>query len=145
MRIHHFCATASAFWALTFVIGCSGDPLGKHAISGSIKVDGVPLESGDVAFQPMDGQATSSGAVVKAGRYTLPRDSGLVVGKYRVAVHAGVPGTGGQPAADALPGDIPPPPKELIPKEWNVASEHSVEVKKGGPFVFDFDIATKGK
>lgn len=125
--------------------GCSDDPLGRHAISGAVKVDGVPLARGNIGFQPTEGQPTSGGAAVSAGEYSVPRSGGLVAGKYRVVINAPVPGTGGKPDETTLPGDPPPPPKELIPPDWNVNSSQTIEVKKKGPFVFDFDVPTRKK
>lgn len=123
--------------------GCSNDPLGRQAISGTVKVDGQPLAAGDISFTPAEGQPTSGGSPIRDGKYSVPRDMGLVPGKYRVEIHAPVPGTGGQPDENALPGDIPAPPKELIPADWNSASTQSIEVKKQGSGAFDFDVPTK--
>jgi hypothetical protein len=131
--------------ALWLICGCGGNPLGRFAISGSVNVDGAPLEKGNISFQPTEAQPTSSGAVVSRGKFSIPRDSGLAVGKYRVVVNAAVPGTEGKPTPDTMPGDPPPPARELIPPNWNVASEQTIEVKPDGPFVFPFEIATKSK
>lgn len=122
---------------------CSGDPLGRHAISGTVKVDGSLLERGDISFQPVEGQATSGGSEVNAGQFSVPRATGLVAGKYRVEIHAPVPGTGGKPDESALPGDPPAPPKELIPPDWNSASKQTIDVRKQGPFEFNFEVSTK--
>src|SRR5439155_5234619 len=121
------------------------DPLGRHAISGTVNVDGVPLEKGRISFQPIEKQPTSEGGVITGGKFNIPREHGLVPGKYRVEVNAAVPGPAGKQDIEAQPGMPPPPPKEMIPPEWNVASEHTLEVKKEGPFVFPFEISTKGK
>ena len=129
--------------ALVVLGGCSDDPLGRRAISGTVKVDGTALANGDISFQPVEGQATSAGDRITEGKFSVPRDKGLAPGKYRVEVHAPTPGTGAQIDESALPGDIPAPPKELIPPEWNTASTQTIDVRKQGPFVFDFDIPTK--
>jgi hypothetical protein len=132
----------AAFWLL----GCSRDPLGRYAISGSVNVDGAPLPNGNISFQPTESQPTSSGAVVTDGRFSIPRESGLVKGKYRVVVNAAVPESEGREIpVDAQPGDPPPPARELIPPDWNVSSQQIIEVKPEGPFEFPFEIATKGK
>src|SRR5262245_9090044 len=123
-----------ALLALFLVLtGCSNDPLGRHAVSGAVKVDGAPLAKGNIAFQPMDGQPTQGGAAVTDCKYSVPRDGGLVAGKYRVAINAPIPGTGGKPDENAMPGDPPAPPKELLPPEWNRESTKTIEVKKEGP------------
>jgi hypothetical protein len=126
--------------------GCTHDPLGRYAISGSVKVDGAPLQKGNISFQPTQDQRTSSGAVVLGGKFSIPRDGGLAIGQYRVVINAPVPAVNGKVAtAEAMPGDPPPPPLELVPSDWNIASKHTIEVKREGPFVFPFEIATKGK
>lgn len=130
---------------ICLLFGCSKDPLGRQAISGTVVVDGAPLATGNISFQPIEGQATSGGARITDGNYAVPREGGLVAGKYRVSINAAVPGTGGGPAEGALPGDLPAPPRELIPASWNTASEHTIEVKSQGPFVFPFEVSTKGK
>jgi len=104
---------------LALVAGCNKDPLGRHAISGTVTVDGAPLESGHISFHPTEGQATSGGSVIKGGKYSVPREGGLVAGKYRVAINAPAPGTGGQGAKTGPPGESVAPPNELIPPEWN--------------------------
>lgn len=124
--------------------GCSQDPLGRKAISGVVKVDGAPLGKGNISFEPLEGQPTAGGSVIQEGGYAVPRDGGLVPGKYRVSIHAAVPGAVGVADENALPGDPAPAPKELIPKEWNTASQETIDVKKDGKNVFDFEVDTKG-
>ena len=137
---------AATAWAVLLLLAGCGDSLGRYAISGSVNVDGAPLAKGNISFQPTESQPTSSGAVVAGGKFSIPRESGLVAGKYRVVVNAAVPGTEGKAILpDAQPGDPPPPAKEMIPPEWNTASQHTIEVKREGPFDFAFEIATQGK
>src|SRR5262245_30354489 len=96
--------------------GCGGDPRGRHAIAGSVNVDGAPLEKGNISFQPTEKQTTSSGAVIAGGKFSIPRDGGLTAGKYRVVINAPVQAVGGKVAtAEAVPGEPPPPPLERIP------------------------------
>jgi hypothetical protein len=124
--------------------GCTGNSAGRHAITGTVTLDGSPLEKGNIGFQPLENGRTSSGAIISGGKFTIPANKGLPVGKYRVEVHSAASGT---PPADpnALPGSGPAPPKELIPSDWNEDSKQTIEVKKEGPFNFAFEIATKGK
>jgi hypothetical protein len=131
--------------AIALAGGCSEDALGRHAVSGAVQFDGAPLPAGNISFQPTEGQPTYGGATITAGKYTVPREQGLVTGKYQVSINSPVPGTGGKPAPDAMPGDPPALSTELIPPNWNVASEQYIEIKKEGPFTFDFDIKGKRK
>jgi hypothetical protein len=131
---------------LALVFGCGGDPLGRHAISGAVTVDGAPLQRGNVGFQPIEKTSTTSGgAVVMEGKYSVPRDKGLPTGKYRVRINAAASGAGGEAQSTAPPGAPAPPPQELIPPEWNENSEHTIEVTEKGPFVFNFEVQTKKK
>jgi hypothetical protein len=125
-------------------MGCTGNSAGRYAITGTVNLDGSPLEKGNIGLQPLENGRTSSGAIIAGGKFSIPADKGLPVGKYRVEVHAAAPGTP-PPDPNAAPGSGPPPPKELIPPDWNETSKQTIEVKKDGPFNFAFEIATKGK
>lgn len=127
-----------------FCCGCSQDADGLQAVSGTVNVDGVPVQTGSIRFEPTEGQASFSGAMILDGKYTVPRDNGLLAGKYRVAITAPMPGTIDKGSSQALPGEAPPLAKDLIPPEWNSASTQFIEVKKGGSNTFSFDIPTKG-
>jgi hypothetical protein len=141
----------SIAWAATLaflapsLIGCgSGDNLPREAISGSVAVDGKPLESGLITFQP-DGAdvATQSGASIVQGKYTIPRDQGLVPGKYKVTITAA--GNTPEKQVDTatnnnMPGMPPIPAKEIIPSSYNSASLLTAEVKGGSKNEFNFNL-----
>src|SRR5215212_9852293 len=101
--------------------GCSQDSDGLQAISGTVIVDGAPVPAGSISFQPTEGQASSSGAMITNGKYTVPRETGLLAGKYRVAITAPMPGTVNTGSQQVLPGEAPPLAKDLIPPDWNTA------------------------
>lgn len=127
--------------ATAFLPGCSQDSEGRQAVSGTVVVDSTPVQTGSINFTPTEGQATAGGAVISNGKFAVPRDNGLLPGKYRVAVSA--PAAGAGQTAPVIPGEAPPPTKDLIPPEWNTASTHTIEVKKGGSNSFPFDISSK--
>lgn len=69
--------------------GCSKPPL-LVPIRGVVLLDGKPLRSGVVQFQPASGQM-ASGAIAGDGTFTLSRlapNDGIPPGTYRVAVTA---------------------------------------------------------
>jgi len=134
--------------AICFLIaatnGCGPDnPLGRKPLSGTVTLDGSPLEKGTIEFQPLDG-GVQSGNLISEGKYSIPAHQGATPGKYRVVIidtYDTPPMKEGQ-----MPGDdLPPPPKAKIPPSWNSKSQQSIEVKKEGPFKFDFDVVTKKK
>jgi len=122
--------------------GCGGGVDGRHAISGLVQMNGAAVAEGNISFQPVGAGALSGGAVISQGRYAIPADGGLPAGKYRVSISAPAPGTGGTAVEGAMPGDPLPAPRELIPADWNVNSEHYIEVHAAGPFEFNFDVTS---
>src|SRR5262249_19581338 len=111
---------ASAALGILTLGGCGdSDELPREPVSGTVTLDGKPLASGLITFQPGGGDvATQGGGAIESGKYAIPRDQGLVPGNYRVSVtNASGPSA---PQADALvPGDPLPPPKEAIPAIYN--------------------------
>jgi hypothetical protein len=126
--------------AIAFLPGCSQDSEGRQAVTGTVNVDSAPVQAGSINFTPTEGQAFAAGAVISNGKFAIPRDNGLLPGKYRVAISAPA---GGEKSAPVLPGEAPPLAKDLIPPDWNLNSKQTIEVKKGGANSFPFDIATK--
>jgi len=130
--------------ALGVQAGCGpSNPLGRKAISGTVTLDSAPLASGSIEFTPLGG-GVSSGAVIEAGKYQIPAESGLPPGKYRVSI------VDNPPAAPLPPGhmpgdDLPPQPKPRVPPSWNQNSTHEIEVTQQGPNRFDFSISTKSR
>jgi len=102
--------------------GCSSD-YQLAPVSGTVTVDGKPLENVAVSFVPDTSQATpgpgSSGVTDAQGRFTLKtvagdRDRGALVGKHRVRLHYSPPVPDGlsyeqQVAASAKAGHVLPP------------------------------------
>ena len=137
------CALAAvSLAAQALVVGCGADnPLGRKAIYGAVTLDGSPVATGSIDFQPMQ-QGVSSGAVIADGKYSIKAEQGLPKGKYRVAIYATTPGAGTL-ASGAMPGDDVPPAVELVPPEWNSKSEHTIDVTDQSSQEFSFNIVTK--
>jgi hypothetical protein len=130
---------------LVLLAGCGREnPLGRKAISGKVTLDGAALDQGNIEFHPMFEGGVQSGGRITSGSYSIPAHEGVLVGKYRVSISDFVPTPPLPPGH--MPGDpIPPSPKPKVPAEWNSNSQHTVVVKKEGPFIFDFEIITKKK
>src|SRR5262245_23332085 len=84
-----FAACWLALAGLLFT-GC-GDPYaGRMEITGKITYKGAPVDDGMIDFEPMDGQGTKDGAQIqKDGTYRIPREKGLLPGKYKVSIYIG--------------------------------------------------------
>jgi hypothetical protein len=124
--------------------GCTGgtDGLPRQAVSGTVAFEGAPLASGSIQFEPdagNQGTLQSGGVMIAAGRYELPKEKGLLPGKYKVRVFSPSesPASGDEATA---PGPLPAPPRERIPKKYNVATTLTAEVRADSANVFDFEL-----
>ena len=67
--------------------GCGQN--GRQALSGSVTLDGQPLASGSITFQPMAGSTGStSGTSIQDGNFTIDKTNGLLPGKYAVSIQS---------------------------------------------------------
>ena len=127
---------------VTAVAGCGRNPLGRLAISGKVTLNGRPLEQGTIAFEPTVRQTgVASGSNIVDGSYSIPTEKGLPPGKYIVRIYSAVHRKTAPSGGDA-PGspDVIAPAIQIIPPEYNVRSEKSVEVTSEGPNEFNFDV-----
>jgi hypothetical protein len=124
--------------------GCGDDAGGRRAVSGTVTLKGNPVAEGMIDFIPAAGPTkgsryTKSGAVIKDGQYTIPKNQGLMPGEYKVSISA--PDKHHKLGENELPGPTSSrTSKNLIPPEYNLKTKLIVEVKKDGPNTIDFAI-----
>jgi hypothetical protein len=129
-------------------VGCGGatDNLPREPISGTVRFNDQPLNSGSIQFMPVESKdKVSSGGMIVDGSFRVNRDVGPVPGKYTVMIFAG-----GSPATAASPGRVskagtkpaeqPPMGVGLIPLRYNLKTELTAEVTAGGPNHYTFDL-----
>ncbi len=124
--------------------GCSDPYGGRVEVTGSVKLNAIPVKDGTISFEPLDGQDTRASAMIVSGEFNIPRPTGLQPGQYLVRVSAGDQKTPVNP----VDADHPPGPggganiisKELIPADWNLKSKQQRTVSKDGPNRFDLMI-----
>jgi hypothetical protein len=127
--------------AALILTGCSDPYAGRMALSGSVTLEGQPLDGASISFEPMDkGVETRAGGEVKNGRFTIPRESGLKPGKYLVRLTAGDGKTPANEEAGAPGGSTNIISVDRIPEDWNVNSKQEVDVKADGSNTFEFSI-----
>jgi hypothetical protein len=130
------------FGLLAPLCGCGNDDgLPRQETSGTVKLDGQPLASGTIQFQPTansQGPVVSGGAVITGGQYRMARETGLVPGTYKVLIVSHVEAQKADQAAP--PGAQTRPPPELIPARYNSATELVAEIKKAESNIFNFDL-----
>jgi hypothetical protein len=125
--------------------GCGGDDrLPRQAVSGTVSVKGTPLKAGVITFVPESKETpTQGGSPIVDGKYSIPRQQGLVPAKYRIVITSSedkpevFPDKGFNNDA---PGMAPIPAKQVIPSQYNDKTLLVEEVRAGTNNIFDFDI-----
>ena len=103
--------TAPLAVLLAAVAGCGGSYDAR--VSGTVTLDGLPLERGIVAYHPKQGGPVAHGVIQSDGVYVVRtgREAGIPSGEYNVTVVATeVPGRSRQ-------GSGPPPPGRRLTTE----------------------------
>lgn len=80
---------APARLALVFLLaaGCDAGDVRRAAVTGTVTLDGVPLENGHVVFVPVEGSTGPvAGSAIVDGRYDVPAEKGAVLGRARVEI-----------------------------------------------------------
>ncbi len=137
VRIANICWLLVLNSAALHGCGETKDPHGRQAVSGTVTFQGKPLDHGRIQFLPPDNTGLNAGALIRDGKYQIPREQGLVPGTYRVEINA--PEQGAPPPGP--PGaDVVEPARERIPPEFHRDSQRTIEVKADQANKFDFTI-----
>ena len=140
-------------WVVALVvlcIGCGGsrNPQGRMPFSGTVTLDGQPLEGGYLVLEPRAGQKTQSGGMIHGGKFEVPENKGAAPGLYAVAIYSG---DSAKPPGNVAPGT---PEYEVamkkvktrgeqVPTKYNTKTTLTAEVKLDGENEFAFDLTTK--
>jgi len=107
-----------------------------------VSVEGKPLPKGLITFLPADPETpTQGGGVIADGKYSIPKDQGLVPGKYKIVISS--PSDEPEKVVDTtnnMPGMPPVVAKEAIPSQYNKDSLLTAEVKAGAKNVYEFNL-----
>ena len=122
-------------WMLLLICvaaGCGKSGPEVAPVKGRVTLDGRPLSTVDIVFQPEDGKPPATSRTDEEGNYELlykRGQNGAPVGQHtvRVALTSGI---------------VAKPPN--IPAKYNTASELHREVKSGNNEI-DFDLKSEGK
>ena len=127
---------------LLFITGCSGD--GKVGrVTGTVHLDGKPLEGAMVTFYPqnegggMSRGSASMGRTDAQGKYELVYNrstTGAEIGEHLVYVETMQEGSGYGPGR-----------KEEVPKQYNSESTLRVTVKSGSQAIDFLDLLSEGE
>jgi hypothetical protein len=126
--------------------GCSSskDDLPREPVAGTVTMDGKPLPEAAIQFTPT-GETKATGAVAKVedGKFSIPREEGLVPGTYMVSIsHAEQEEIKSKKAVGPLSKSTKMG-KEQIPARFNTQSKLTAEIKKGGVSDLSYPLESK--
>lgn len=127
------------------VAGCSRNPFPLAPVSGTVTLDGVPLRSGVVSFQPTASQGSqagpgSTGPIDERGHFVLVAldgTPGAVVGEHRVRIYSATPGESPRDDSDSSVAM-----RERVPVRYNYESQLRFTVPSQGAANADFHLGT---
>ena len=117
------------------VMGC-GKKTGPtlHQVSGIVKLNGEPLDTGSISFIPTNGEGATAGGVIDEGKYSVK----VPAGAKRVEIKA--PKVVGQRKAyDTADSPMIDIVKERLPAKYHAASTLTITIK-GNQKDADFDL-----
>ncbi|MFN3192123.1 MAG: carboxypeptidase regulatory-like domain-containing protein [Aureliella sp.] len=141
-----FAMMAMAGVVVAGLVGCGDGSLGS--VSGTIHLDGEPLEGAVISFYPivtdaeaasMDRGRASHGRTDASGKYSLiyTRDkNGAEIGKHKIVITTLEEGGG---------GDYGGGQKERVPKKYNVDTTLEAEVTSGSNTIDFLDLDSEGE
>ncbi len=126
---------------IPLIAGCGGDP-NMGYVTGTVTLDGQPLERATLYFQPTNGERPSMGYTDATGHYKLEYSttkSGARVGEHEVRITTYAEVIVDQETGNRLPGT-----PEKLPTKYNTKTELKQEVKSGKQ-VIDFALDSQGE
>ena len=144
MRAGSACLLAGS---MLCTLGCAGSEPQLAEVSGTVQLDGTPIEEGSIQFIPVEGaKGPGAGGVITHGKYHITRDKGVTVGKNRVELRAFR--KTGRRVIDATgpPGTTTDERVQAFPAEYNDRSTVVEEIQPGSNTIhFNAETRPKGK
>ena len=113
------------------LFGCGG-ATGRASVSGTITLDGEPVENGAITFVAVTGPEGPTGANIVDGYYRIRKSQGPVPGRFRVEIRWPKPTGKKIPVMDGIPDSgMRDELAEAIPAKYNKESVLEVEIQKG--------------
>jgi len=128
----HRVASAVLMGLLLALMGCGS---GEATVSGTVSLDGKPLEEGHIAFRPLPALAKSEarGGPIKDGKYQVKAQPG----QNRVEI------TATRVVPDKKDSFGTPLRESMIPEKYNAQSELTKEISAGGVNEFNFELKSR--
>jgi len=121
---------------LLVAVGC-GKESSMGQLTGTVTVDGQPVEGGSIAFFPTDGKSQTTGGMIRLGDYSAQVPFGPAKVEIRVPKIMGKQKLYNTPDSDELPIV-----RETLPAKYNDRTELMVDIQPGAKRE-DFALSTK--
>jgi hypothetical protein len=117
---------------LLAVTGCGS---GEATVSGTITLDGKPLEDGNIAFRPLPALAATEaiGGPIKDGKYQVKARPGQ--NRVEITATRVVPGK-----KDAFGTPLR---ESILPEKYNVQSQMTKEISASGANEFNMELTSR--
>jgi hypothetical protein len=130
-------------WLVVLVaLGCGASRSERVPVDGNVTFDGVPVETGQIVFEPKGPGRMSIGQIA-AGRYSIAEKYGPTRGEFVVRITADRPsGEKAAPssyAADQTPQDVY---EQFVPAKYNSASELTLTIGDESHIKSDFTLTS---
>jgi hypothetical protein len=116
------------WWAGLLALGCGEAGPKTYAVSGTVTLDGRPLEEGDIYFYPLDPNLSADAGKIKGGRFAFRAKAGHI--RVEIQAHRVVPGK-----KTPMGG---PEREQFLPARYNTESTLAREVLVQGDNRFEF-------
>lgn len=119
--------------------GCGGSGgLDLHPVSGTVTLDGQPIEDGLITFHELPGDGRGFASAIRSGTYLVKTSAKRM--KVSIKAYRDMPGKFVQAAPDQ-PKE--PVREQYVPTLYNDTSTLTAEVPAGGIRKLDFTLLTK--
>lgn len=119
--------------------GC-GRSDGLITVSGTVTLDGQPVETGSISLMPVDGKGMAGGGVITDGRFSAD----TVPGEIAVQIHAHKTVQKENPTQEEIERNLTEMQVPLLPAVYNRQSKLRIDVAPDNRR-FDFNLTSDGK
>lgn len=123
----------SLFALLSCLSGCGRGPSDAVLISGTATFEGQPIAKGNITFMPIDGKIAPDAGTIVDGKFAFPAK----LGAKRVEI--GASRTGSPDPEMKSPNQV-----QYIPRQYNIDSQLTVEVRRNSENHFTFNLRRDG-
>ena len=132
--MNHRLAWILCLFVALCAIGCGKSGPASSHVTGTVTLDGQPVEQGEVLFRPSEGGGTPYACPIAAGKF----EGDVAPGAKRVEINA--TGDTGKTAPDGMPEY-----KNLIPAKYNTETTLTADIADGSNDPLTFDLTSDGK